>query len=132
MLIVVQLSKQSSQLPVLLSLILNQMTNPQQLSLVKEDGTKRNIIIEPVLEKNGKKGLQNTGTYRIYKDAFGDESALFTEPLETTEPNTRMADSINPDYLGEIVFDGQSNWAYHGDLLSLDEQKQAATYILRW
>lgn len=107
------------------------MTNPLQLSLVKEDGTKRNIIIEPVLEKNGKKGLHNTGTYRIYKDAFGDESTLFTEPLETIEPNIRIPDNINPDYLGEIVFDGQSRWAYHGDLLSLDEQKQAATYILR-
>ncbi|MEO6631984.1 MAG: hypothetical protein ABIN13_09695 [Mucilaginibacter sp.] len=108
------------------------MTNPLQLSLVKEDGTKRNIIIEPVLEKNGNKGLHNTGTYRIYKDAFGDESTLFTEPLETTEPNTRIPDNLNPDYLGEMVFDTVSNWTYHGDLLSLDEQKQAATYILRY
>jgi len=108
------------------------MTNPLQLSLVKEDGTKRNIIIEPILERNDKKGLQNTGAYRIYKDAFGDESTLFTEPLETIQRNTRIPDNINPDYLGVIIFDGQSNWAYHGDLLSLDEQKQAATYILRW
>jgi len=108
------------------------MTNPLQLSLVKEDSTKRHIIIEPVLEKNGKKGLHNTGTYRIYKDAFGDESTLFTEPLETIEPNNTMPDNMNPDYLGEIIFDGQSHWAYHGDLLSLDEQKQAATYILRY
>jgi hypothetical protein len=108
------------------------MINPLQLSLVKEDGTKRNIIIEPVLEKNGQKGFRNTGTYRIYKDGDSNESTLFTEPLETTEPNTRMPDNINPDYLGIIVFDTQSNWSYHGDLLSIDEQKQAATCVMKW
>lgn len=108
------------------------MINPLQLSLIKEDGTKRNVIIEPVLERNGDNGLRNTGTYRIYKDAFGDESTLFTEPLEAIAPNTGIANNVNPDYLGEIIFDTQANWTYQGDLLSLDEQKQAATYILRY
>ena len=107
------------------------MTNPIQLSLTSADGTKRNIIIEPVLEKDTN-GLHPTGTYKIYKDAFGDESTLFTEPLETAAPNNDLPDNLNPDYLGKIVFDNLSNWIYHGDLLSLDEQKQAATYILKY
>ena len=107
------------------------MINPLQLSLTKDDGTKRNVIIEPVLEK-GDKGLRNTGTYRIYKDAIGDESALFTEPLETTTPNNLLPDYQNPDYLGQIEFDTQSNWTYTGDLLSVEEQKEAAVYILKY
>lgn len=107
------------------------MTNPLQLSLTANDGTKRNIIIEPVLEKD-KKGLHPNGSYKIFKDAFGDESTLFTEPLETVTPNNDMPDSLNPDYLGEIIFDTLSNWTYNGDLLSLDEQKQAATYIMKY
>ena len=107
------------------------MINPLQLSLINSDGSKRYIIIEPILEKHDK-SLRNTGTYKIYKDAFGEESALFTEPLETTEPNTDLPDHLNPDYLGKIVFDGQSNWTYTGDLLSLEEQKQAAVYILKY
>ncbi|MCR8559772.1 hypothetical protein KXD93_19130 [Mucilaginibacter sp. BJC16-A38] len=107
------------------------MTNPLQLSLVKEDGTKRYIIIEPILEKY-EKGLRNTGTYKLFKDGFGEESTLFTEPLETTDPNTDLADNLNPDYLGKITFDGQSHWHYSDGLLSLDEQKQAATCILKY
>ena len=107
------------------------MINPLQLSLVKDDCTKRNIIIEPILEK-GDKGLHSTGTYKLYKDAIGDESVLFTEPLEATELNNDLPDNMNPDYLGRLEFDSQSNWTYTGDLLSLDEQKQAAVYILRY
>lgn len=107
------------------------MTNPLQLSLTTSDGTKRNIIIEPILEKD-KKGFHPTGIYRIFKDAFGDESHLFTEPLETAAPNNDLPDYLNPDYLGEIIFDGLSHWAYHGDILSLDEQKQAASYIMKY
>lgn len=106
------------------------MINPIQLSLVKEDGSKRYIIIEPILEKSGNH-LQDTGTYKIYKDAFGEESALFTEPLETTEPNIDLADSLNPDYLGTISFDSENIWRYNGDLLSLNEQKQVAHRILK-
>jgi len=107
------------------------MTNPLQLSLTTHDGSKRNIIIEPILEK-GEKGLHPTGTYKIFKDAFGDESHLFTEPLETVLPNNNVPDYLNPDYLGEIIFDGLSHWAYHGDILSFDEQKQAASYIMKY
>ena len=116
---------------VLYSSISIKMTNPLQLALTTSDGSKRNIIIEPVLEKD-KEGLKPTGAYKIFKDAFGDESTLFTESLETAAPNDDLDDSINPDYLGKIIFDKQSGWIYQGDLLSLDEQKQAATYIMKY
>ena len=107
------------------------MINPLQLSLISNDGTKRNIIIEPVLEKQ-ENGLGNTGVFKIYKDAFGDESTLFTEPLEIEETGSELPDANNPDYLGKIIIDEQANWTYKGDLLSLDEQKQAVTYILKY
>ncbi|MDB4922248.1 hypothetical protein [Mucilaginibacter sp.] len=106
------------------------MINPWQLRLIKNDGTKRNIIIEPILEK-GNQGLHNTGTYKLYKDALGDESVLFTEPLEATELNNELPDNMNPDYLGRIEFDTRLNWTYKGDLLTLEEQKQAAMHILK-
>ena len=107
------------------------MINPLQMTLINNEGEKRYIIIEPVLEK-GDKGLRNTGVYKIYKDAFGEESKLITEPLETLAPNNRLPDDINPDYLGKMEFNVYSQWTYHGDLLSLEEQKEAATYIQRY
>lgn len=107
------------------------MINPLQLALIRIDGTKRNIIIEPILEKQ-ENGLGNTGVFKIYKDAFGDESTLFTEPLEIDDAGNELPDADNPDYLGKIIIDEQANWSYKGDLLSLDEQKQAATYILKY
>lgn len=107
------------------------MTNPLQLSLTASDGSKRNIIIEPILEKDSK-GLHPTGTYRLFKDAFGDESHLFTEPLEAGAPANSLPDHLNPDYLGEIIFDGLSHWSYRGGFLSVDEQKQTANYIMKY
>jgi hypothetical protein len=106
------------------------MINALQLSLNSVNGTQRKIIIAPVLQKS-EEGLKNTGTYKIYKDAFGDESSLFTEPLERDETRNDLPDNMNPDYLGKIVIDAQSNWTYSGDLLSPDEQKQAVTQILK-
>ncbi len=97
------------------------MINPLQLGLVKDDGTRRNIIIEPILEKRDKK-LHSTGIYKIYKDISGEETTLFTEPLETLEPNTDIPDYKNPDYLGKIIIDMQANWTYTGDILSVNEQ----------
>ncbi|MGZ3871286.1 MAG: hypothetical protein ACXVJD_00125, partial [Mucilaginibacter sp.] len=68
------------------------MINPLQLSLISNDGTKRNIIIEPILERQ-ENGLGNTGVFKIYKDAFGDESTLFTESLEIEEAGSELADA---------------------------------------
>jgi len=104
------------------------MINAAQLSIIQPDGSLRKIIIEPVLKK-GDKGLQNTGVYKIYKDAFGDESTLFTEPLELEEINNDLPDENNPDYLGKITVINSVEWQYKGDLLSTAEQLQVLKRI---
>jgi hypothetical protein len=102
------------------------MKTPVQLSLTQADGSPRKVIIEPVLEEDG---LENTGVYKIYKDAFGDETALFTEPLEINDINDQLADKDNPDYLGKITIADDDKWNYEGDLLGADEQMQVLRYI---
>ncbi len=106
------------------------MINPIQLLLKKADGGKRNIIIEPVLKKDGG-DLKDTGVYELYKDAFGEESALFTEPLEIAEVNDDLPDKNNPDYLGRFSIDVNGNLKYEGDLLSAHEQQQVLAYIMK-
>jgi hypothetical protein len=103
------------------------MKTPAQISIVQPDDTLRKIIVEPILEKNGD-GLTDTGVYKIYKDAFGDETVLITEPRETGE-NTDLADTANPDYLGKITFTDPGQWNYEGDILSNDEQLQVITFL---
>jgi len=105
------------------------MINPVQLSLTQSDGSSRKIIIEPVLKSSEENSLKNTGVYKIYKDAFGDESTLFTEPLEINESNTDLADEDNPDYLGKITIIDSIDWRYEGDLLNTEEQAQVIKYI---
>ena len=105
------------------------MKTPVQLSLTQADGSPRKVIIEPVLEEDDEGGLQNTGVYKIYKDAFGDETALFTEPLEINDINDQLADKDNPDYLGKITIANDDKWNYDGDLLGADEQEQVLRYI---
>jgi hypothetical protein len=105
------------------------MKNPVQLSLIQADGSPRQIIIEPVLEQGDDDSLQNTGVYKIYKDAFGDESTLFTEPLEINDINDELPDKDNPDYLGKITIINSVEWQYDGDLLGNDEQLQVLKCI---
>jgi hypothetical protein len=105
------------------------MKTPVQLNLTQADGSPRKVIIEPVLEEDDEGGLQNTGVYKIYKDAFGDETALFTEPLEINDINDQLADKDNPDYLGKIIMANDDKWSYEGDLLGADEQIQVLRYI---
>jgi hypothetical protein len=105
------------------------MKTPVQLNLTQADGSPRKVIIEPVLEEDDEGGLQNTGVYKIYKDAFGDETALFTEPLEINDINDQLADKDNPDYLGKIIMANDDKWSYEGDLLGADEQMQVLRYI---
>lgn len=100
------------------------MVNPVQLTTSQPDGTTRKIIIEPVLDED----LQNTGTYKIFKDAFGDETVLFTEPREAAEANDMLDDNLNPDYLGRFVVTG-TQWHYEGDLLTAEEQQQVAGHL---
>ena len=108
------------------------MINPVQTSITQPDGTDRFLIIEPVLEKERDRGLHATGMYKIYKDAFGDETHLFTEPAELNADSNHLPDEANPDYLGTLrVFDN-GEIAYTGDLLSIPEQRELAEIIQRY
>jgi len=106
----------------------SKMINPAQLSVIKTNGTSIKIIVEPVLTQQGK-DLRPTGVYKLYKDAFGDESALFIEPLEINESNSGLRDSENPDYLGTLTLTENNGHRYEGDLLGADEQSQVVDYI---
>lgn len=102
------------------------MKNPVTLALKHVDGSSKNIIIEPLLRPD----LTEKGTYKIYKNAIDNESALFTEDLEINEGKPALADEANPDYLGTIVMEPkQQQWKYTGDLLSANEQQQIASFI---
>jgi len=63
------------------------MINPVQISIPQADGSDSYVIIEPVIEKDDGAGFRSTGVYKIYKDAFGDETHLFTEPAELGKVN---------------------------------------------
>jgi hypothetical protein len=104
------------------------MTNPVQTSLLQADGSKRYVIIEPVLKKDAPAHLHETGIFKIYKDAFGDESHLFTEPAEKEGQADDLPDEQNPDYLGRLHFSGK-RWRYEGSGLSSKEQETLAKFI---
>jgi hypothetical protein len=59
------------------------MTNPVQTHIPLADGGDRYVIIVPALHKGNDGKLHSTGLFKIYKDAFGDETHLFTEPGES-------------------------------------------------
>jgi hypothetical protein len=104
------------------------MINPVILSIEQHDGSKRTVIIEPVLEKAGG-NIKATGSYKIYKSAVDNQSALFTEKLEIDEKNDDLPDDKNPDFLGDISIDADGKWNYKGDLLNAGEQGQVAAYV---
>jgi hypothetical protein len=105
------------------------MINPVQTTIPQPDGSDRYVIIEPVLEKEGARGLRSTGVFKIYKDAFGDETHLFTEPAEREGPADELPDELNPDYLGKFVFQDGSVNHFEGGVLSLAEQAYLAVFI---
>jgi hypothetical protein len=108
------------------------MINPVQTSINGTDGSDRYVIIAPLLIKDGAQGFRGTGVFKIYKDAFGDETRLFTEPLESVAPADDLPEEQNPDYLGELHLDKAGNWQYHGDLLNANEQGELAHFILSY
>ncbi|WP_158557129.1 hypothetical protein [Mucilaginibacter conchicola] len=46
--------------------------------------------------------------YKVYKDAFGDETHLFTESAEFEEGKAELPDDANPDYRGKFFFENGS------------------------
>lgn len=106
------------------------MINPVQINVPQEDGSDRYVIVEPVLKKEaGTHGIRETGVYKIYKDAFGDATHLFTEPAEFRETNGVLTDEQNPDYLGKFVFENGQVQHFEGEILSLAEQAYLAVFI---
>ena len=106
------------------------MLTPAQISIVQPDDSLRKIIVEPILKKSGSE-LIDTHVYKIYKDAFGDETVLITEPRETGI-NDDLADQNNPDYLGKITLIEDTLWNYEGDVLSANEQLQVAGFVINY
>ena len=106
------------------------MINPVYFDVEHEDGSKRNIIIEPVLKKTGD-GVTTTGNYKIYKNSVDNQSSLFTERLEIDEKNEDLPDENNPDFLGIFAIDSKGKWHYEGSLLNGAEQGQVVSYIKR-
>jgi hypothetical protein len=104
------------------------MINPVYFDIEHEDGSKRDIIIEPVLKKTGS-SVTATGSYKIYKNSIDNQSNLFTEKLEIDEKNDDLPDENNPDFLGIFSIDAKGKWYYEGSLLNAKEQKQVAGYI---
>ncbi|MDB5146772.1 MAG: hypothetical protein JWQ57_792 [Mucilaginibacter sp.] len=107
------------------------MINPVQTSILQHDGSERYVIIEPTLHKNPAGHLLPTGLFKIYKDAFGDETHLFTEPLESEARAGNLVDEQNPDYLGKIRLSG-TTWTFEGSLLSYDEQVALVEFIANY
>jgi len=104
------------------------MINPVQTHIPLADGTDRYVIIEPALHKDARGKLHPTGLFKIYKDAFADETHLFTEPAETEAQSDNLPDDRNPDYLGKINLSA-TEWKYEGSLLSYYEQVALVEFI---
>jgi hypothetical protein len=104
------------------------MINAVQTKLSQPDGSFRFVIIEPVLQKDETGALRPTGIYKIYKDAAGDQTTLFTEPENLIETDN-LPDAKNPDYLGNFRPGKDGTWLYNGDLLIDSEQAELAAFI---
>ncbi|MDN3551631.1 hypothetical protein [Mucilaginibacter aquaedulcis] len=105
------------------------MINPVQTSIPQADGYDRYIIIEPLLENDGKQGMRSTGVFEIYKDALGDDTHLFTWPAKLHEDHETLPDEQNPDYLGKFVFEQGSVKHFEGQVLNVAEQAYLAVFI---
>jgi hypothetical protein len=107
------------------------MTNPVQTHIPLADGGYRYVIIEPALHKGNDGNLHPTGLFKIYKDAFGDETHLFTETGESNGKPDNIADDQNPDYLGKIQL-STAEWKFEGSILSYHEQVALVEFITNY
>ena len=87
------------------------MINPAYFQLDQRDGSKRTIIIEPVLKKAGNT-IKDNGNYKIYKSSVDNQSKLFTEKLEINEKNNDLPDIKNPDFLGKFSIEADGKVQY--------------------
>ena len=103
-------------------------------SVTGDNGTQRNIIIEPVLHQSAQHQLNGTGLYKLYKGGDEGEVTLFEIQAiapEIGESAPLLDDKKNPDYLGQIQFNGDTNsaWDYSEGVLSSYEQQQVVEFI---
>jgi hypothetical protein len=98
-----------------------------------DNGTTRNIIIEPVQTQAANNHLDFTGVYAIYNGNNHGEAHL----LELQEIAPEIGDSLpllddikNPDFLGRLTYNNDtSKWEYTGGPLSAAEQDQIIAFI---
>ena len=107
------------------------MINPIQTHIPLADGGDRYVIIEPALHKGNDGKLYPTGLFKIYKDAFGDETHLFTESAERNGKADNLADDQNPDYLGKFQL-SETEWKFEGSILSYREQVALVEFITNY
>jgi hypothetical protein len=105
------------------------MMNRVQTTITQADGSDRQVIIEPVSVRDDEGRLRSSGVFKIYKDAFGDQTHLFTEPAGGAGSVIDLPDEQNPDYLGKFVFENGSVQHFEGAVLSLAEQAYLAVFI---
>lgn len=103
-------------------------------NVTSDNGTQRNIIIEPVLHQSINHELNATGLYKLYKGGADGEATLFEIQEiapEIGESKPLLDDNKNPDYLGQIRFEGDvtSKWHYSEGTLSDYEQQQVVDFI---
>ena len=104
-------------------------------SVTNDNGVQHNIIIEPVLSQSAGHELHSSGLYKLYKGGDEGEATLFEIQEiapEIGESKPLLDDKKNPDYLGQIQFNGDSNskWHYSEGVLSAYEQQQVVEFIL--
>jgi hypothetical protein len=110
------------------------MTHTVNHIITGNNGTQRNIIIEPVLHQSLNHELNATGLYKLYNGSADGEAILFEIQEiapEIGESKPLLDDKKNPDYLGQILFDSDavSKWQYSEGHLSPDEQQQVVDFI---
>jgi len=57
---------------------------------------------------------------------------LLDDYRAVTTYNLYTAFENAPDFLGTILFDAEGYWIYDGDILTVDEQEQAARFIINY
>lgn len=103
-------------------------------NVTDDSGSQRKIIIEPVLHQTANHQLTGNGLYKLYKGGAEGEAALFEIQEiapEIGESKPLLDDKKNPDYLGQIQFEGNnsSEWLYSEGVLSAYEQQQVVDFI---
>ena len=109
------------------------MTQTENCTIKKDNGTTINVTIEPVLTQAVNGNLNFTGVYTLYEG--GNEVVSTLLDLQEIAPETGesmplVEDNNNPVFLGRLTYnDDISSLKYTGGLLSVKEQEQIIKFI---